>query len=266
MTGSGLGLVLSTFLASAVEFVEAFTIVLAMGITRGWRSALAGTAVALVVLAIVTAITGYALIRWFPESLLQLVVGTLLLIFGLQWLRKAILRASGLKALHDEDATFREEVDAAGRAGHQRVAGLDWFAFVVTFKGVLLEGLEVVFIVITFGLNADDVGLAAVGAAAGGVVVLAAGIALHRPLTRVPENTIKMAVGLLLATFGTFWAVEGLGVARGDSESLVWPGGDLALLAILAVWCTVAWLSVRTLGRASRAPVEASDRREEITR
>ena len=181
VTGSQLGLIVSTFLASAVEFVEAFTIVLAMGVTRGWRSALTGTIAALVVLAGVTVVAGYALVRWLPESLLQLVVGTLLLIFGLQWLRKAILRASGLKALHDEDATYREEVEAAQRAGHERVAGLDWFAFVVTFKGVLLEGLEVVFIVITFGLNADDVPAAAIGAAAGGVVVLVAAIALHRP-------------------------------------------------------------------------------------
>ena len=261
MTGSQLGLILSTFLASAVEFVEAFTIVLAMGVTRGWRSALAGTVAALVVLTGVTIVAGYALIRWFPESLLQLVVGTLLLIFGLQWLRKAILRASGLKALHDEDATYREEVEAAERAGHERVAGLDWFAFVVTFKGVLLEGLEVVFIVITFGLNADDVPIAALGAAAGGVVVLAAGVALHRPLARVPENTIKMAVGLLLSTFGTFWAVEGLGVAQEGSESLEWPGGDLALLAILAVWCAVAWLAVRALGPSPRAAAPDGRRR-----
>jgi Ca2+/H+ antiporter, TMEM165/GDT1 family len=258
VTGWQLGLIPSTFLASAVEFVEAFTIVLAMGVTRGWRSALAGTIAALVVLTGVTIVAGYALIRWFPESLLQLVVGTLLLIFGLQWLRKAILRASGLKALHDEDATYREEVEAAERAGHERVAGLDWFAFVVTFKGVLLEGLEVVFIVITFGLNADDVPTAAIGAAAGGVVVLVAAIALHRPLARVPENTIKMAVGLLLSTFGTFWAVEGLGVAREGSESLEWPGGDLALLAILAVWCAVAWLSVRALGPRAPSPAAAA--------
>ena len=136
----------------------------------------------------------------------------------------------------------------------------------MTFKGVLLEGLEVVFIVITFGLNADDVPIAALGAAAGGVVVLAAGVALHRPLARVPENTIKMAVGLLLSTFGTFWAVEGLGVAQEGSESLEWPGGDLALLVILAVWCAVAWLAVRALGPSPRAGAPDGAPRAEIVR
>jgi uncharacterized membrane protein len=188
-------------------------------------------------------------VNWFPESLMQLVIGTLLLIFGLQWLRKAILRAAGLKALHDEEETFREEVEAARRAGEERRLGLDWFAFVVSFKGVFLEGLEIVFIVITFGLNADDVPLAAAGAVAGGVIVLGAGLALHKPLARVPENTIKFAVGLLLSTFGTFWAVEGLGVFAPGSESLEWPGGDFALVVLLGVWCTLAWLTVRALTR-----------------
>jgi uncharacterized membrane protein len=243
--------------------VEAMTIVLALGLARGWRSALTGAAAATGALVVVVGALGPAL-TLVPIDSLRLVVGVLLLIFGLQWLRKAILRASGLKALHDEDATFREEVEAAQRAGHERVAGLDWFAFVVTFKGVLLEGLEVVFIVITFGLNADDVPVAALGAAAGGVVVLAAGVALHRPLARVPENTIKMAVGLLLSTFGTFWAVEGLGVVQEGSASLEWPGGDLALLIILAVWCAVAWLAVRWLRLP--APAGAAARPEEVPR
>src|SRR4051812_11416208 len=141
MTWSSIGLALSTLLASAVEFVEAFTIVLAMGLTRGWRSTIAGTVSALVLLAGVAAVSGYALINWFPESLLQLIVGSLLLVFGLQWLRKAILRSSGLKALHDEDATFLEETEAGRRAGTDVRAGLDWFGFVVSFKGVFLEGL-----------------------------------------------------------------------------------------------------------------------------
>jgi uncharacterized membrane protein len=259
---NGIGLVASTLLASAVEFVEALTIALAMGTTRGWRSTLIGVAAALVALAGITVVAGYALVNWFPESLMQLVIGTLLLIFGLQWLRKAILRAAGLKALHDEEETFREEVEAARRAGEERRLGLDWFAFVVSFKGVFLEGLEIVFIVITFGLNADDVPLAAAGAVAGGVIVLGAGLVLHKPLARVPENTIKLpentikfAVGLLLSTFGTFWAVEGLGVFAPGSESLEWPGGDLALLALLGIWCTLAWLTVRTLTR----PVPAGE-------
>jgi uncharacterized membrane protein len=247
MSWSTAGLASSTLLASAVEFVEAFTIVLAMGLTRGWRSAIAGTVAALVLLAGVAAFSGYALVNWFPESLLQFIVGSLLLVFGLQWLRKAILRASGLKAMHDEDATFREETEAARRAGTETKAGLDWFGFVVSFKGVFLEGLEVIFIVITFGLNAHSMPTAIVGAAIGGAIVLVAGIVLHRPLARVPENTIKFAVGLLLSTFGTFWAVEGLGVFKAQSESLEWPGGDAALLALLALWCGLSWLAIRVL-------------------
>ncbi len=250
-TSSGVGLVVTTLLASAVEFVEAFTIVLAMGITRGWRSALAGTALAVVSLAAITIVAGYALIEWFPETLLQLVVGTLLLIFGLQWLRKAILRSAGLKELHDEEQAFRAETEAARLAGDRRKLGLDWFGFVVSFKGVFLEGLEIVFIVVTFGLNADSMGLAVLGAVIGGVIVLVAGVLAHRPLARVPENTIKFAVGLLLSTFGTFWAVEGLGVFAGGQASIDWPGEDLALPAILAVWCAMSWLAV-TLLRAPR--------------
>ena len=247
MSWSTAGLASSTLLASAVEFVEAFTIVLAMGLTRGWRSAIAGTVAALVLLAGVAAISGYALVNWFPESLLQFIVGSLLLVFGLQWLRKAILRASGLKAMHDEAETFREETEAARLAGNETKAGLDWFGFVVSFKGVFLEGLEVIFIVITFGLNAHSMPTAIVGAAIGGAIVLVAGIVLHRPLARVPENTIKFAVGLLLSTFGTFWAVEGLGVFKAQSESLEWPGGDAALLALLALWCGLSWLAIRVL-------------------
>lgn len=247
MSWSTAGLASSTLLASAVEFVEAFTIVLAMGLTRGWRSAIAGTVAALVLLAGVAAFSGYALVNWFPESLLQFIVGSLLLVFGLQWLRKAILRASGLKAMHDEEETFREETEAARRAGTETKAGLDWFGFVVSFKGVFLEGLEVIFIVITFGLNAHSMPTAIVGAAIGGAIVLVAGIVLHRPLARVPENTIKFAVGLLLSTFGTFWAVEGLGVFKAQSESLEWPGGDAALLALLALWCGLSWLAIRVL-------------------
>jgi uncharacterized membrane protein len=252
VTGDAVGVVAATTLASGVEFVEALTIVLAMGTTRGWRSTWAGVGAALVALALVTALAGYAIRSWLPEALLQLVVGALLLIFGLQWLRKAILRAAGLKALHDEDDAFRTEVEAARRAGDERRLGLDWFAFVVSFKGVFLEGLEIVFIVITFGLNADSIGLAVLGAAIGGTIVLAAGFALHKPLARVPENTIKFAVGLLLSTFGTFWAVEGLGWFAPDDASLHWPGGDLALPILLALWCAVALATVRLLSPRTR--------------
>lgn len=260
MTWSALGLGASTLLASAVEFVEAFTIVLAMGLTRGWRSALTGTVTALVLLAGVAAVSGYALINWFPESLLQLIVGSLLLVFGLQWLRKAILRSSGLKALHDEEETFREETEAARLAGVETKAGLDWFGFVVSFKGVFLEGLEVIFIVITFGLNANSMPIAVAGASVGGALVLVAGILLHKPLGRVPENTIKFAVGLLLSTFGTFWAVEGLGVFKTPSESVSWAGGDAALPAILALWAGLSWAAIRLLtpyGKGRTAAVAA---------
>jgi Ca2+/H+ antiporter, TMEM165/GDT1 family len=250
MTSSQAGLLTAVFLASAVEFVEAFTIVLAMGATRGWRSALWGTAAGVAVLSVVTAVAGYALVEWLPESALQLAVGTLLLIFGLQWLRKAILRAAGLKALHDEEEAFREEREAALRAAPDQRMGLDWFAFVVSFKAVLLEGLEVVFIVITFGVNADSVPLAAAGAAAAGALVLVSGAIVHRPLARVPENTLKFAVGLLLATFGTFWAVEGLGVVTESQASLEWPGGDAAILVLLAVWAAVSYAAVVALRRA----------------
>jgi uncharacterized membrane protein len=252
MGWSTAGLAASTLLASAVEFVEAFTIVLAMGLTRGWRSTLAGTAAALVALSGVAAFSGYALINWFPKSALQFVVGTLLLVFGLQWLRKAILRSSGLKAMHDEDATFREEAEAGLRAASETKAGLDWFGFVVSFKGVFLEGLEVIFIVITFGLNAHSMPTAIGGAAVGGAIVLVAGIALHKPLARVPENTIKFAVGLLLSTFGTFWAVEGLGVFKPGSASIDWPGGDASIVAVLAAWCALSWLAIRVLSPYGR--------------
>jgi uncharacterized membrane protein len=250
-----LGLLAAVMLASAVEFVEAFTIVLAMGLTRDWRSTLAGIAAALVVLAVVVVVAGYALATWFPEALLQLVIGGLLLIFGLQWLRKAVLRSAGLKAEHDEAAIFETEAAAARGATRQTVMGLDWFAFVVSFKGVLLEGLEVVFIVLTFGVSAGNVPLAAAGAAVAGAIVLAVGAAVHQPLSRVPENTIKYGVGILLSTFGTFWAIEGLGIFSPDHSSLEWPAGDLALLGVLVGWFVVSRGLV--IGLRKRVPAVA---------
>jgi uncharacterized membrane protein len=250
---SSLGVVASTLLASGVEFVEALTIVLAMGTTREWRSTWIGTGAALAALAVLTALAGYSLQAWLPEALLQFVVGSLLLVFGLQWLRKAILRSTGLKALHDEDEVFRAERDAAAHAGDERRLGLDWFAFVVSFKGVLLEGLEIVFIVISFGTAADSMPLAVTGAALGGLIVLGAGVVLHRPLARVPENTIKFAVGLMLSTFGTFWSVEGLGWFAPDDASLDWPGGDLALPVLLLLWAGLALATVRLLTPRTKA-------------
>lgn len=237
---SGVFLVVSSFLASAVEGVEALTIVLAAGVTRGWRSTLVGVGVALVVLAIVAAALGPAL-TLIPIDALRLVVGALLLVFGLQWLRKAILRASGYKGLHDEAAIYEREVTAARAQGQQVRAGLDWYAFTLSFKGVLLEGLEVIFIVVTFGATAHQVPLAALGAAAAVLVVVAVGLVVHEPLTRVPENLLKFVVGLLLTSFGTFWASEGAGVS--------WPGSDLAILGILVVLAVVSFAYVTVLKR-----------------
>jgi len=217
-------LVLSAFLASAVEMVEALTIVLAAGLARGWRSSLAGTGAAVVALAAIVAALGPAL-TVIPLDTLRLVVGALLLVFGLQWLRKAILRASGYVSLHDEEVAFARETAEARAAGLERRAGLDWYAFTIAFKGVLLEGLEVAFIVLSFGSAQGSIPLAALGAGAAVVLVAVAGLVAHAPLARVPENTLKFAVGTMLTTFGIFWAAEGTGAN--------WPGGDASLPAVL---------------------------------
>jgi uncharacterized membrane protein len=241
-------LVLAVFLACAVEMVEATTIVLAVGVTRSWRSTLVGVGAAVVALAAVVGALGPTL-TLVPLDALRLVVGSLLLAFGLQWLRKAILRASGFKALHDEDEIFRRETEAARSAAGGRRAGLDWYSFTLSFKGVLLEGLEVVFIVITFGTSERRLALATVAAAAAVVVVVAAAVLVRAPLARVPENTLKFGVGLLLTTFGAFWATEGVGAS--------WPGGDAALLGILAFLGLASFVSVRLLQRRRFVPVHA---------
>jgi len=233
-------LIASAFVASAVEMVEALTILLAVGVTRGWRSALSGLGAAFLALAVVTAVLGPA-VTLIPIDALRLVVGALLLVFGLQWLRKAILRASGLKAQHDEEAIYAKQVADATAAGSP--AGLDWYGFTLSFKGVFLEGLEVVFIVITFGAAQHHVGLAAIGAAAALVVVTTAGVIVHRPLSRVPENTMKFMVGVMLTTFGTFWGSEGAGVT--------WPGGELALLGTLGFVLALSLVLVAALQRRS---------------
>jgi uncharacterized membrane protein len=241
-------LVLAVFLACAVEMVEATTIVLAVGVTRSWRSTLVGVGAAVVALAAVVGALGPTL-TLVPLDALRLVVGSLLLAFGLQWLRKAILRASGFKALHDEDEIFRRETEAARSAAGGRRAGLDWYSFTLSFKGVLLEGLEVVFIVITFGTSERRLALATVAAAAAVVVVVAAAVLVRAPLARVPENSLKFGVGLLLTTFGAFWATEGVGAS--------WPGGDAALLGILAFLGLASFVSVRLLQRRRFVPVHA---------
>ncbi len=252
LTAASVALIVAVFVASAVEAVEAFTIVLAMALTRGWKAALTGTAAALVALAAITAVVGTALTHYVSESLLQFIIGALLLIFGLQWLRKSILRSAGLKSVHDEDAIFREEAEHAAAAGHETRLGLDWFGFVVSFKGVLLEGMEVVFIVITFGLKArasDPLAMvhASFGAAAALICVVIAGAVARRPLSAVPENTMKYAVGLLLSTFGVFWSAEGLGFFGPRGESLEWPGDIWSLAGVLLTWIIVSRLAVVVL-------------------
>jgi uncharacterized membrane protein len=248
MRSGDIFLFLSAFLASGVEFVEALTIVLAAGLARGWRSSLAGLGAATLVLAAITAVLGPALTK-IPLNGLRLVVGAVLLIFGLQWLRKAILRASGYKALHDEDAIFAQEMADAEGAAHVERAGVDWYGFTLAFKGVLLEGLEVVFIVLTFGSAQGSVPLAAAGAAAALILVAGVGIAVRAPLARVPENAMKFAVGLMLTTFGVFWSVEGAGAD--------WPGSDAAILGVLAFVGLTSFVLVRLLRRERLEAVPA---------
>ena len=232
-------LVTAVFLASAVEMVEALTIVLAVGVTRGWKSAFEGVAVALLALAGLVVLLGPALVHYVPLSVLRLVVGGLLLVFGLQWLRKAVLRAAGLKAKHDEDAIFAEHVAELSEAPVTN--GRDAVAFTVAFKGVFLEGLEVVVIVITLGSTSypHRLGLAAMAAGAAAFVVLIIGLIVHRQLSGVPENAMKMGVGLMLVSFGTFWSAEGVHVT--------WPGSDLAIPVLVASYGLVAWVLVVAL-------------------
>jgi uncharacterized membrane protein len=251
MSGPDIALAVSVFLACAVEAVEALTIVLAVGYTRSWRSAFIGVGAATLALAAITAALGPALTA-LPINALRVAVGGLLLIFGLQWLRKAILRAAGLKALHDEQEAFEEErqaARAAGQGGRGPIPGWDGYSFLISFKGVLLEGLEVVFIVLTFGANQHNVGLAAAAAGVAVLVVVLAGVAVHGPLSRVPENAMKFAVGVMLTSFGTFWGAEGAGAH--------WPGGDAALLAIVPVTAAIALSMVVALKRRTPEPVRA---------
>jgi uncharacterized membrane protein len=253
VSGTELGLALSVFVACAVEAVEALTIVLAVGTTRSWSSALYGTGAAVVALAAVVAALGPALTA-LPLDTLRLVVGALLLMFGLQWLRKAVLRAAGLKALHDEEAAFEAETAAARAAGEVRRDGIDGYAFLISFKGVLLEGLEVAVIVLTFGANQHRIGLAAAAAGVAVALIVLAGVAARAPLARVPENAMKFSVGVMLTSFGTFWGAEGAGAS--------WPGGDAALLAIvpglaLAALAMAAWL--RGAGAGERGPAAAEE-------
>lgn len=227
----------AAFLASLVECVEAATIVLAVGTVRGWRSALAGTGLALVALVLLVAALGPALAQ-LPEQALQLFVGILLLLFGMRWLRKAILRGAGVIPLHDEEAVFRSETANLKLASATERWGLDPIATATAFKGVLLEGVEVAFLVLAVAAGSPALVVpAALGALAAAVLVSVAAVAVHRPLSRVPENTLKFAVGVVISAFGIFWTGEGIGIA--------WPGHDLALLGILVVLLAASLIGVR---------------------
>jgi len=238
---------LAVFLACLVEAVEAVTIVVAMGMTRSWRSAIAGTITGAVACVAFAFATGYAVVTWLPVAALQLVIGTLLLIFGLQWMRKAILRSAGRKDLHDEAVIFQKQSAKAREAGNRTFLGLDYFAFVVSLKGVFLEGVEVVFIVITFGLNAGNVPVAAYAALAAVLIVTVVAVAVRRPLTKVPENTLKYGVAVMLSTFGSFWAVEGLGIFTPSGHPLDWPGDTIALGVVLVGWLVLSRVMIRVL-------------------
>lgn len=234
---------IATFIAASVEFVEALTIVLAVGVSRGFRPALSAAALALVILAAAAVLIGRPLENLFPLGYFQVIVGMLLLLFGIRWLRKAILRASGWKAMHNEEEAFEETRSALGSAGATQIA------FATAFNGVLLEGIEVIFIVLTLGATARNLPAAVDGALAGFVIVTAVGVALHRPLVRIPENTLKYVVGLVLTTYGTFWAGEGLGI--------LWPGQDVFLLVVAAVILVVSLLLTARLRRVHGEGVAA---------
>ncbi|HEV3309340.1 MAG TPA: hypothetical protein VG815_02315 [Chloroflexota bacterium] len=227
----------SAAVASGVEFVEALTIVLAVGVTKTWRDALEGTAAASLALMVLVAVLGIGLLRVVPIHDLQLVIGVLLLVFGLKWLRKAILRYAGLKATRDEAKEFQQELERMRSSGQK--AGRDWLGVSTAFNGVFLEGTEVVFIVIGLGAAGKALGAAAAGAGVAAGVVIGAGILLHRPLNRVPENTMKFVVGIMLSTFGTLWTGEGLGVRwwHNDAFILVLVSGYL-----IASWVLITWL------------------------
>jgi uncharacterized membrane protein len=237
MTIAELGLAASVFLACSVEAVEALTIVLAVGQSRSWPSSLGGAGAAALVLGGIVAGLGSAL-NSLPVDPLRIVVGALLLAFGAQWLRKAILRSAGLKALHDESAEYAEQTAAARAAGSPQ-GTFDPYSFVISFKGVLLEGLEVALIVVNFGVNQHRMALAAGAAGASIAVVVAVGIAVRAPLARVPENTMKFAVGVMLSSFGIFWLAEGLGLS--------WPGNEASLPVIIAVLLGASTLAVLAL-------------------
>src|SRR5437667_4449506 len=252
----------AAFLASAVEVVEAFTIVLVVGVTVNWRSALLGALAAAATLALLVATLGTALVQWVPLDVLRTVIGTLLLLFGLKWLKNAILRYSGLKARHDEEAIY-EETRAELRASGEIEASsprFDLFGFLLSYKSVLLEGLEVAFIVITFGASAatstvsrsSGIASAALGALAAGILIILVGAIVRVPLARVPENTLKFIVGIMLTTFGTFWLAEGF--------NYQWPLSDAFLLILVAIYLGASFLLIAWLKQVKKQePAQAME-------
>lgn len=232
--------VLPVFIASVVECVEAWTIVVAVGLTRGWRAALIGVAAALTLIALLIAVFGATVVSAIDEHVFEVVIGTLLVLFGLRWMRKAILRYVGVIPLHDEEAAFRQEVDELGHA--PRARGFDWVAFSIAGKAMLLEGMEITFLVVTLGASGTtSYPVAITGAASAFVLVGLAGLVLRRPLSRVPENTLKAFVSVMLATFGTFWVAQGLGVE--------WAGGAWALIYLFIAWLILLVSAVAGLRR-----------------
>lgn len=249
----------TAFLASAVEFVEAFTIVLVVGLTINWRSSLAGAFAAAATLAVIITTLGVALVQFVPIDLLRLVVGILLILFGLKWLKKAILRYSGIKALHDEEAIFEETMAEVRARGETITPRFEPFGIALSYKAVLLEGLEVAFIVISFGTSAANnvctktcgISSASIGATIAGILVILLGAIVRAPLKQVPENTLKFVVGIMLTTFGTFWTGEGFGVT--------WPFSDLFLLILVALYLLasfviITWLRQIKLQQQVRTP------------
>jgi Ca2+/H+ antiporter, TMEM165/GDT1 family len=238
---SAIPVVSAAFLGSIVEVVEAFTVILSAATIQGWRPAMAGTVAGLIAVTAIVALLG-PMLDHLPLQWLQLAIGILLLLFGLRWLRKAILRYVGVIPPHDETAAFAKETSDLRRVAAQKRSRLRWIAGITAFKAVLLEGLEVIFIVLAVGAGRGLIWPAALGAAGAGALVFAVGCVLHRPLTKVPENSLKFAVGVLLSSFGVFWTGEGLGIT--------WPGSEWAFVGFVVVFLLASLLSIRTTQRA----------------
>ncbi len=258
LSGPLAGVLIAAFLASTVEFVEAFTIVLVVGVTVNWKSAFVGMAAATLALIALVGVFGTALVVFIPLEALRFLVGFLLILFGLKWLKKAILRYAGVKAMHDEEAIYEEEMAAMRARGERPSNTVDAFGVATAFKSVLLEGLEVAFIVITFGsasasgaaTRAEGITYAAIGAAAALALVALSGALIRAPLQRVPENTLKFVVGVMLTSFGTFWGGEGIGIQ--------WPGEDLFLPALICFYLLVAFALISWLRPYGASKVQSA--------